>query len=220
MRDYTQELQEISKLIERSNRIAIIPSKVSGAGAYSAAAGLYYMLKDMDKEVELIYTGKIPDGLEDLIKKEDLTTNIFNRELLVTIDYKDTSATKVHHSTEVPGVYEIRLGPISKDYDVTRVTPKIVGFDYDLIITLGVLELNDLGQTYQELKEDIDTTPIINIDYTSRNLNFGKVNLVDTTIDGLSMLIYKYAPQMGLMPNVKSAEAILKGLTYKRVENN
>src|SRR3990167_3997502 len=92
----TYDIKILLDLVQSSQKVAIIPSKALGADSFCAAVGLYRMLKDSDKEVSLVYQGKIPEGCEDLIKKDELTSNTFQRELLVSIDYSNTPAAKIH----------------------------------------------------------------------------------------------------------------------------
>jgi nanoRNase/pAp phosphatase (c-di-AMP/oligoRNAs hydrolase) len=209
--------KKITELIEQSNRIAVIPSKVSGADAFSAAAGLYYMLKEKNKDVVFIHTGKAPEITEHLIKKDDITSNIFQRELLVSIDYSNTPAAQVHYSTE-NDVLVLKLSPIPRDFDRSRVKTNVSGFNVDLVITLGVQQLEDLGQVFRELENELRSTKTINIDNTDRNRRFGSVNLIDTSCDNLSLVVYKNAPEWGMIPTSRSAKALLTGMTYKEAK--
>jgi nanoRNase/pAp phosphatase (c-di-AMP/oligoRNAs hydrolase) len=208
------------ELIENAKHIAIVPSKVAGADAFSAAVGLYHMLCAKEKDVTLIYPGKIPDVCAGIIEKEQTTTDIFSRELMVTIDYSETPAAKVHYSTEAD-VLTLKVSPVNKHFDLSRVKSSIIGFDFDVVFTIGVLEAHDLGQTYIELQEEFRNAKVINIDNTDKNLKYGFINVIDSTADSLSMVIYKSAVQWGLVPNTKAAKALLTGMTYKnqRVDN-
>ena len=215
----TQEnaAQRVKELVGESQRIAVIPSKVSGADAFSSAVGLYYMLREMGKEVLFIHAGKVPEITEGLIKKEDITSDVFQRELRVSIDYSNTPAAQVHYSTE-EDVLVLKLSPIPKDFDRSRVRTNITGFNVDLVITLGVQQLQDLGQVYRELEDELRSARIINIDNTDRNRRFGIVNLVDPTSDNLSLVVFKNAPAWGMVPSTKAAKALLTGMTYKDVK--
>ncbi len=213
--------KKITGLIDGAKHIAIIPSKVAGPDAFSAGVGLYHMLTAKEKKVSFIYPGKCPDICEDLIAKEDVVSNITERELLVLIDYAGTPAAKVHYSTE-NDVLILKVGPISRDFDIdNRVRATVSGFNFDLIITIGVLDAEDLGSTYRELEQEIRSAKIINIDNTEQNTKYGDAALIDPSSESLSLVIYKNAYEWGLVPTTKAAKALLTGMTYreKRVDH-
>jgi len=211
----TADTRLLIDLLGNSHKIAIIPSKVSGADAFCAGVGLYYMLKEKEgKNISFVYQGKIPDECRDIIKKEEVTYNIFQRELVVSIDYSETPAASAHYSTENDVLY-IKVSPVSRNFNRSKVKTELSGFDFDTIITLGVQELDDLGQTYKELSDEFSRAKIINIDNTVKNTNFGAINLVDPTADDLSLLVFSKALAWGLTPNSKAAKALLTGITFR-----
>ncbi len=203
------------ELIGNAKTIGIFPSKVGGADAFAAGVGLYYALKDMDKQVALIYPGNHPEGAENLIKPEDVVSNIGERELVIAIDYTGTSASKVHYSTENDILY-LSVSPITKDFDLNRVKAKIKGFNYDLIITIGAQVPEDLGSTYTELRDEFSTSKVINIDNTDRNQRFALINVVDSSQDSLSLLALNKTFDWKLKVNPRTAKAFLTGITYRR----
>ena len=201
-------------LIESAKTIAIVPSKVAGADSFSAAAGLYYMFMEKDKDVYFVYQGKIPDEAKNLIEKDRISSNVAQREVVVRVDYAGTSAGQAHYSTEGENL-EIRLGPVPKDFDLDRVKATLTGFDFDLIIVVGAQEVADLGSTYTKLKEEFSEAKVINLDNTKRNKKFGDVNVVDPSANNLSVLIFSQAAEWGLVPTEKAAQALLTGMTYR-----
>ncbi|EKD99543.1 MAG: hypothetical protein ACD_22C00234G0002 [uncultured bacterium] len=205
--------QKIKELIEGAKHIAIIPSKVAGVNAFCAGVGLYHMLIEKEKAVSFIYPGKTPDGCVDLIKKEEITSNVSERELYITIDYSNTPAANVHYSTD-NDILTLKLSPVEKDFDLSKVKATLGGFDFDVVITIGILDFDDFGHVYNSLNSEIRMAKILNIDHTSKNAKFGNLNVVDTSSDTLSLIVYKNAMEWGLSHNVKSAKALLSGITY------
>ncbi len=210
----TNNAGKVRDLLENAKHIAIIPSKVAGADSYCAAAGLFHMLLQDERPVTLIHTGKVPEICEGLVDKELITSDIKSRELMVTIDYSNTPAARVHYFTE-NDVLTLKLSPVDKDFDFSRIRAHLAGFNFDVVITLGVLENDDLGQTYHELENELRAARIINVDNNKSNSLHGYVNVIDNMADNLSMVVYKNAALWGLSPNTKSAKALLTGMTYK-----
>lgn len=215
--EQTYKKEEILSLIESANHIAVIPSKVAGADAFSASCGLYRSLKSMEKNVSLVYTGKIPDGCTDLISQDELTSDVFERELLVSIDYSETPAARVHYSTENDILY-LKVKPIDKNFNLSRVKSEIKGFNFDLVITVGAQQLEDLGQIYTELKDSFSLSSILNIDNTSLNKNFGKLNIVDVAADSLSLLVLQKLVEWKYPLPKRSAKSLLTGITSRSID--
>ncbi len=211
--------QQLLSLIHEAKDIAIIPSKVSGADSFCASAGLYLMLKNKyaaapngeKKNVKFLFEGKIPESCEKLLTKEDTTTNIQDRELLISVDYSETSASKVQYTTENDILY-LKLGPIPKHFDTNRIKSKITGFDFDLVFIVGAQELADLGPIYSNLRSEINRSKKVNIDITKKNTRFGVINIIDDTTDSLSTLVFKNSALWELTPDKVAAKALLAGI--------
>ncbi|MFA6981880.1 MAG: hypothetical protein WC243_02575 [Patescibacteria group bacterium] len=215
-----QKYDEIANLIEGAKHIAIVPSKISGTDAFSAAVGMYYMLLDKDKHVSFIYPGKLPELFQDfkLLDPSQIKSDTSNRSLMVSIDYSETPAASVRYSND-DNVLHLEISPIAKDFDLNRVKASVAGFDFDLAITFGLQNLEDLGYIYKNLEKEFSAAKIINIDNTGMNSKFGRINLIDPTKDNLSLLMFDLASGLGMTPDVRSAKALLIGMTYREPAN-
>lgn len=209
--------EEIISAITGANHIAIIPSKVAGADAFSAACGLFRSLKAMEKNVSFVYTGKIPESCSDLISPDELTSDVFERELLVSIDYSETPAARVHYSTENDILY-LKVKPIDKNFNLGRVKSEIKGFNFDLVITIGAQQMEDLGQIYSELKDSFSVSSILNIDNTSLNKSYGKLNVIDASIDSLSLLVLQKLVEWSFPLPKRTAKSLLTGITSRNID--
>ncbi len=210
-----QNKNKISELIQNAKSIAILPSKVAGADAFCAAAALYHMLKVREKQVFIIYPGKLPDGTENLLKPEQITQEVKTRKLVVSIDYAGTQASKVHYSTDKE-VLNLMLAPISKDFDPrTKVKAEVVGFEFDLILTLGAQSPYDFGNIFEDVKEDMQKATIINIDNTNLNSRFGGINYIDPLAQSISLMVFSTSNVWGLTPDLVAAKALLGGIVSK-----
>lgn len=211
---------EAENLISGAMNIAIIPSKISGNDAFSAAVALYNMLINKGKQVTFIYPGKPPELFQDfkLMDSSQIRSDTSSRSLVVSIDYSQTPAAKVRYSNEA-NMLHLEVSPISKNFDLSRVKATVSGFDFDLIITLGVQNLADLGYIYKNLEKEFSAAKILNLDNTSMNGKYGRVNIVDVSKDNLSLLVFDLASSLGMTPDIKAAKALLIGMTYREPAN-
>lgn len=214
-----ESVQNAINLINEAKSVAIVPSIIAGTDSFSAAAGLYYMLTDLKKDVYFINPTDIPDDAKNLMDEDRIIKNINERELMVEIDYSKTPAGAAHYATE-NDVLHIKIGPVSKDFDTEqKVKAKLVGYDFDLVVVLGAQELSDLGSIYDYLRDTAQDAKVLNIDNTERNEKFGNVNLIDTLAKSLSQQVFKLANLWDIVPNEKSAKALLTGMTYRNGNN-
>lgn len=210
---------KIEVLLSEAKNIAIMPSLVAGNDALFASAALYYVLKNSDKNVNLIYQGDYPESAQGVIPQEELTHDVKQRSLIVSIDYSDTQASKVHYSTE-DGVLSLRVSPISHDFNSDeRVRSRIIGFDFDLIITLGAQSIEDLGNAYKSLDSESKISKILNIDNSNKNQRFGFVNVIEPDTKSLCMVLFNKLPFWGLELTEKAALALLNGITATQTPN-
>ncbi len=211
----TQELSnQIIKVLEESSNIAIIPSKVAGVDAFAAALGLFLTLKQKEKKVSLIHPGLIPEEFTDLIKPEEVITDPSLRELMVAIDYSGTSAAKVNYNTANDILY-LKIAPVMSNFDSSRVSCVIEGFNFDLVITIGAQVPEDFGQTFTNLEDEFKNATILNVDNTEKNQRWGNINVIDANMHSLSLLALNNMVKWGLTIDSKSAKALLRGITYR-----
>lgn len=205
---------QIIELFKEAKNIAIMPSKVAGVDAFAAALGLYFILKEENKDITLVYPGARPEEFTDLIDV-NIASNVSQRELVVSVDYTNTDASKVHYSTENDTLY-LTISPVSKDFDLSKVKSQIRGYNFDLIITIGAQIPDDFGQTFRDIEGEFFKADILNLDNTERNQRFGTINVIDSNEDSLSLLVMNKSLKWNLRITNKAAEALLKGIARRK----
>lgn len=210
----TDKIEQIKELFEVSGNIAIMPSKIAGVDAFAAGVGLYFMLKDQGKEVALIYPGSTPEEFGQ-VEGVDIVTNSGRRELLVSVDYSGTDASKVNYSTQ-NDVLHFSIGPVDRNFDISRVKTEIRGYNFDLIVTIGAQASGDLGAAFRDAGGEFGKADVLNIDNTEKNRRFGSINAVDTGVESLSLLTLNLSVSCGMKVVGKAAEALLKGISRRK----
>ena len=203
---------QVSKLIKDANEIAVIPSPTSGLDGFCAGVGLYNMILSKGKTAHFVFAHEIPNKAKYLIAESEVETNVSQRELLVSIDYSGTVAAKAKYFTD-NDVLTVSLGPVPKEFDLSKVSSKIRGFNFDLVFVLGAQNLTNLGDTYSNLKDELKEAKVVNIDTKNSNSRYGIVNLIDKNMESLSHLIFSKSILWNLKPNKKAAKALLTGIS-------
>ena len=132
----------------------------------------------------------------------------------MTLDYNGTTIESVNYYTkedESKLVLEVR--PIERNFDLGRIKYDFVGTSYDLIITVGVDRLESLADLYYKNEADFKKADIINFDNSHNNSNFGKINIVDTSCDSLSAMLFKKFSDWNYIPSKDASKSLLIGLS-------
>ena len=204
---------DIKTLISMADSIAVIPSVVRGVDAFCAGVGLFHMLNagSTGKKISFLYSDDIPQGCEDLIDKDQVQPLRVPNDLLISIDYSGNPGVQLHYSHDENDVLHLKLSPIGHDFDLNqKVKTQLNGGAFDLVITLGMTDLNSLEP---KTKEFIERSEVLNLDNTAQNAKFGFLNLVESNLETLSLLVFKYSASWGLAPSTNSAKCLLKGIT-------
>lgn len=214
MNSEIDKTNQIIELLKEANSIAIMPSKIVGIDAFSAAVGLYHLLKEEGRDVSIIYPGIAPEEFGN-VDDINMSSNSSKRELVVSVDYSGTDASKVNYSTE-NDVLHFSISPVDRDFDLSRVQSEIRGFDFDLIVTIGARSREDLGRNLEDAGGGFGGADILNIDNSDRNQRFGSINIIDSGCKSLSLLVLNTSVKWGLSVSGRAAEALLKGISRRR----
>ncbi len=190
--------QQFFNLIEKSKNILIsFPIDWSG-DAISASLALFLFLKKIGKNVEIgaehmknTNNFKIPttsfkflpafseikDSLENLMK------------FIVSVDLKNAKVSQIKYVIENNKLNFI-ISPKDGFFTENDLSSNLGGFKYDLIITLDSCNLESLGKIYDNNIDFFYKTPIINIDQSPENEEFGQLNIIDLKAVAVAEIIF------------------------------
>ena len=214
MENIVNKTDKIKQTIREAKDIVIMPSKVAGIDSFAAGVGLYRALKKQGKNVTLVYPGLAPEEFGS-VEGLEIIPNTGKRDLLVSVDYSGTEASKVNYST-TDDVLHFSIGPVDKDFDLSRVKAEVRGLNFDLIITIGVQYPEDLGRSFADITGEFRKVEVINIDNTEKNQRFGDINIVNPSVESLSLLTLNTLASCELNIDSEAAEALLKGVSKRK----
>ena len=204
--------QQSEQLLAESKNICIIPSK--DTEAISSAFALFYTLKELDKNVNLIIED-IPESLKFLSPSLDFIS--YPKNFVISIPTKITEISQIYYekNNEALKIFlTLENGSIKKDdisFYFSETKP-------DLIITIGIKDYSkELTGRLNSFAFLLDS-PILNIDSADQNIDinqispqtenkkFGKINLVK------NMSISEIAMSLSKNITTNSAKCFLTGL--------
>lgn len=183
--------EQIFKLIEESNNILIITDQIFNIDSFSSALSLGLFLQKLDKNPVISFKNEIDEkykflnGLELIKNKIELKNN-----LTIAISTKNTKAKELSYEPKDDKI-EIYLTPEKNKFftkeDVT-ITDNQTSFD--LIISIGIDNIKNIGEFYDNNIEFFFNTTIINIDNNPENERFGQINFIEPKHKSLCELIF------------------------------
>jgi len=168
------DIEQAGQLIGEAKNIYIIPSQNNEPESIASALALFYTLKELNKNVNLIIS-ELPEKFKFLIPSLDFIS--YPKNLVISIPRKLADVSQIYYEKNDEAL-KIHL-TLSKG----NVKKENISFYFsepkpDLIITLGIQDFK------VQLLEGLDSfgflmdSPLLNIDNHQENEKFGKVNLI------------------------------------------
>jgi len=200
--------EEAKQLITSAKNICIIPQENNGPESITSALALFYTLKELHKNVNLLTTGEFPETLNFLVPSLDFISYPKNFVISIPTNIADISQVYYEKNNENLKIHlTIEKGNIKKEhvsFYVSEAKP-------DLVITLGIQDFQKQLAGRLDSFGFILDTPIINIDTDPTNTKFGKINLIENrTLPEITTSIIKSLDPMLVKKEV--ANCLLTGL--------
>lgn len=185
--------EQIFTLINESNNVLMIADPIFNLDKIASILSLSLFLQKLDKNINIYFQGNIEkkysflNGLELLNDKIEIKNN-----LTISISTKNTKAQELSYEQKEDRL-EIYLTPeknkkFSKEDVIITDNQKM----FDLIITIGIEDIEKIGNFYNNNIDFFNNTKIINIDNNTINTRFGQINLVETQYVSISELIFDF----------------------------
>jgi bifunctional oligoribonuclease and PAP phosphatase NrnA len=193
--------EQIKELVQKSKKILITTkSKFSGDGL-AACLALSLVLKKLNHNSEIIIDGFLKsrqfqflDNLNE-IRPEAVKLKKF----VIDLDISQTGIEELSYDV-VGDRLRIYLSPKKGVFTADDLKFQTSLFAYDLIFTLATPDLENLGKIYDNHRDLFYQIPVINIDSSAQNEQYGHINLVDITATSTCEILFKL---IGQWPEVK-----------------
>ena len=175
--------EELKKMIGEARNICVIPSEHEPE-SFAAALALFYTLRELGKNANLIID-TFPEKLQFLVPSLDFITTPKN--FVIAIPRSVANISQIYYEKNDDNL------KIHLTIDKGRIKKEQVAFYYadakpDLVVTLGIQDLqSSLSQQLDSFGFILDA-PIINIDNRPENKKFGSINLLGQT--SLSEIVF------------------------------
>jgi len=147
----TKDSQTALKTIHDAKRLALLVGNNVSTDAVAASMALYHLLSLTGKceKVTPIVPGKIPHEARGLPSSTVIKNDFGPKNLVVTLDTNHTPIEKVSYRSE-GDKFQLVIHPVERSFEVENIGYSYEGLNFDLLITLGVKKLSDLGELYEK----------------------------------------------------------------------
>lgn len=184
-----------AEMIANAQRILLVTHAKMDCDAMSSTVAAFLLLKKLGKNVTAVCADPVPESFEFLPSTGIFQNEVsdFSSDIIVTLNTVDRKLKDIKWS-QVEGKVNIVVsaedGVFSEgDFSFSRHRN-----DPDLIISLDVADLQQLGKLYDDNSELFYRVPILSIDHHASHTNFGNVNLVVLTNCSTTETLYDLVP--------------------------
>ena len=202
------DFQQFKQVVDRAQKILLTTVTNPPLGTVTALLALGIGLEEYGKKVNFFSEGLLPQQFSFLPRAELLNSQLGPRSLCVAINYGREPVEKINYDNK-EGRFEVYLTPFRGQFSPQQIEISYSGLDYDLIITLGAQQRVQLGRWTTDYASFLRQALIVNLDNSSENSLFGKINLVDAQAQTLAQLAYDSLKALGIPLEQEKATLLL-----------
>lgn len=184
-------VKELNNLLARANSILITGPQDPSIDIVATAAAWQIFLREQNKQVDICLTGKYQ--LWDFLPSSLSIKNNLNdaKKFQIILDISQVGLKQLSYDV-VGKELRINILPENGNFESSNIKTEKGDLAYDLIITLGANSFESLASIFAEHQSFFHNTPIINIDRSILNENFGQLNIVELSSTSLAEISYYF----------------------------
>ena len=193
-------VQQAQRLISQSRKILIIAPPFDASGnpedhldKIVSSLALAKVLNQSNVKVAIVVPQFEQTTFAFLPDAKNIKTNLITkRSLLIYLNLPQGEQIKKISHRVIGQNLEIKVTPSRTTLTNPNIQSKAGPAPFDLIITVGLADLELLGKTFEQNSETFYETPIINLDHKATNEYFGEVNLVEVTASSAAEIVFDF----------------------------
>lgn len=210
------DIQAIKEKFDSSNTIFVLFGQNATTDHVAAALGLYLVLKAAGKQVTVASPTELRTEFSRLVGLNQVTNQIGNRNLVISFtNYNFEHVDKVSVSDPASDHFELIIQPKNGHHspDPKDIEYSFKGAQADLIFTIGVSRLEDLGELYEAERGLYSEATVVSFN-RRQNPSYAAVSVVDTTASSLSEIVAEFVQELGLSFQDDTASNFLAGIDF------
>ncbi len=218
---YDSQIVELKNLLPTAKSIFIALPTGSSIDKLAAGLALFLTLESSGKQVSIVCDDNIIVGQSHLFGIDHVQKNVSSTEggnLTLTLegvaasDNTIPALEKLDWSAENNNLNLVFHVLPGQTFQPARIVPKYQGSGFSLIFVVGAVNLNNLGNVYNQNPQAFSGTHLVNIDNQVSNTSFGQTNIVDTQASSLSEIMVNLISDLGFNLDADTASNLLSGI--------
>ncbi|MBN1915736.1 hypothetical protein JW796_01930 [Candidatus Dojkabacteria bacterium] len=198
-------------------KVLIIPTQNLDPDVLAAVFSISRTISAKGKtRVEVLFNKKnIPTHLEKIFPFKDIrfTTEVEPQGFVVKLKSIDAKVKDIKWE-EKDGEINLYLSAENGRLD-RKASVRSGGTNYEKIILIGIEKLEDLEEIYAGNIDLFESVPLINIDTSSHNANYGNNTYVKPEASSVSEIAFNFLLEEGIEVGGKEATDLLSGIFWK-----
>lgn len=192
------KIEQIKELIDQAKSVLVVTRKNPTEDSIGSLLATGLVLEKMNKEIDLVCPAGFSSALSFLPKFDRIEKNLKSADhFVISLDTSAAKVTEFSYDFDKDGNrLNIFITPEKGKYSEENVSTFAGSYNYQLIVTVNTPDLDSLGEIYEQHSSLFFKTPIINIDNSPANENFGEVNLVDIKASSTAEVLYQTIKQI------------------------
>jgi len=183
-------IKELNKILDSADKVLITGPANPNLDVLGSAIAWQIFLSQQKKKVDICFEGQVP--YYNFLPKQDILNSLGNlNKFKIILDVSKTKVKQLSYDMDDDNLV-IDLVPDNGVFSSKDVTTDRGEYKYDLIISLGADSLDAMGKIFSENRHFFQSKPIINIDTSVLNENYGQLNIVESNITSLSEISYYF----------------------------
>ena len=185
------EATQIKEAWKQANTILITFAQDSSHDGVASALAIGRALETMGKRVEIVAQDfRVPAETSHLQGIEKVKSGIEHlQKFVIEVPVHETKIKELSYEVKDGKLY-ISLIPKKGTWKPEHVVSRAGEYRFDLICTIGAIDLKSLGNLFHGHTEFFYQVPVINIDHNSANECYGQINHVNINATSCGETIY------------------------------
>ena len=186
--------QQIFETMQKSSHPLIAFRKDWSGDAVATSLALRSIFKKLGKPmVDVASDGfAAPKKLNFLSEINTIKPSINNlRKLIISLDVAQNRIGDLHYEMKGDKL-NIFVSPEEKNLDAKNLSTALSDYRYDLALVLDTPDLESLGAVYHQNSDFFYRTPVVNIDHSPSNEQFGQINLVEMNATSTAEILFNF----------------------------
>lgn len=218
---YDGQFGELKNLLPAAKSILIALPVGADIDKMAAGLSLFLTLEAAGKEVSIVSDDAILVGQSHLfgvdhIQKDFPSTTGGNLTLtlegVAASDGTVPALEKLDWYAEGSNLNLVFHVLPNQTFQPAKIVPKYQGSSFNLVFTVGAVNLNALGSVYLKNQSSFSGIHIVNIDTQAANSAFGSTNILDTASSSLSEVLTNLISDLGFSLDADAASNLLAGI--------